>query len=474
MSGLVSYGAYIPFTRVARSEIAAAWGGFKAPGEKAVANYDEDSLTMAVAAAMDCVNDIDIETIDGLYFATTTAPYKEKQSAATVATILGLPRTATTMDFSGSLRCGMNAVKAAMDAVSAGSARNILVCAADVRLGHPQGAMELNIGDGAAALLIGKDNVTVEIKGSISIHNECQDWWRSDQDKFLRSAEDRFAVQEGYTAVVAETIKKGMTLFGTTPKDYAKAAITAPNMRVLARTAGKLGFDPKTQILDNVMMGVGDTGSALALMSLVAALETTSAGDRILLAGHGNGCDVIDLEVTDNISGMSNKRGIRKHLESKMMTTYNKYLRWRELVDVQPPARPPVQLRQPSPSAQWRENQWELRLTGTRCTACGTAQYPPQRICMKCKEKDQMERYSYLDKQGKITSFSHDHVMETLDPPVTITVTDFEGGGRIMCDMTDRVPEDVEVGMNVEMTFRKLYYVGGIYNYWWKARPIRC
>ena len=230
MSGLVSYGAYIPFTRVARSEIAAAWGGFKAPGEKAVANYDEDSLTMAVAAAMDCVNDIDVETIDGLYFATTTAPYKEKQSAATVATILGLPRTATTMDFSGSLRGGMNAVKAAMDAVSAGSARNILVCAADVRLGHPQGAMELNIGDGAAALLIGKDNVAVEIKGSISIHNECQDWWRSDQDKFLRSAEDRFAVQEGYTAVVAEAIKKGMTLFGTTPKDYAKAAITAPNM----------------------------------------------------------------------------------------------------------------------------------------------------------------------------------------------------------------------------------------------------
>jgi uncharacterized OB-fold protein len=61
--------------------------------------------------------------------------------------------------------------------------------------------------------------------------------------------------------------------------------------------------------------------------------------------------------------------------------------------------------------------------------------------------------------------------METLDPPVTSTVVDFEGGGRIICDMTDREPDQVHVDMDVEMTFRKLYYVGGIYNYWWKCRP---
>jgi hypothetical protein len=30
------------------------------------------------------------------------------------------------------------------------------------------------------------------------------------------------------------------------------------------------------------------------------------------------------------------------------------------------------------------------------------------------------------------------------------------------------------VGMPLEMTFRRLYYVGGIYNYWWKCQPVRC
>jgi hydroxymethylglutaryl-CoA synthase len=64
--------------------------------------------------------------------------------------------------------------------------------------------------------------------------------------------------------------------------------------------------------------------------------------------------------------------------------------------------------------------------------------------------------------------------MESGDSPVTVTFVDFEGGGRIMCEMTDRDVEAVAVGMPVEMTFRRLYYVNGVYNYWWKCRPVRC
>ena len=83
MAGITSYGAYIPLHRLSRTEIARAWGEGEAPGEKAVANFDEDSLTMAVAAARDCLKGIDPGSIEGLYFASTTAPYKEKQTAAT-------------------------------------------------------------------------------------------------------------------------------------------------------------------------------------------------------------------------------------------------------------------------------------------------------------------------------------------------------------------------------------------------------
>jgi len=127
----------VPLYRLDRAEIGRAWDIPAAPGEKAVANYDEDSLTMAVEAARDCVTGIHIATIDGLFFASTTSPYKDKQGAATIAMVLGMNRESLTMDFGGSLRCGTNALRAAADAVRSGSANNILVIASEMRLGLP-------------------------------------------------------------------------------------------------------------------------------------------------------------------------------------------------------------------------------------------------------------------------------------------------------------------------------------------------
>ena len=61
---------------------------------------------MAVAAARDCLQGFDRTSVGGVYFASTTAPYKEKQTAATIAAVLGLVPATATMDFSGSLRAG--------------------------------------------------------------------------------------------------------------------------------------------------------------------------------------------------------------------------------------------------------------------------------------------------------------------------------------------------------------------------------
>jgi len=475
MPGIRSYGAYIPLYRLSRAEIARAWRGAPTPGERAVANYDEDSLTMAVAAARDCLAGADRGSIQGLYFASTTAPYKEKQSAALIAAVLGLAPDATTMDFSGSLRCGTNAVKAALDAVKSGSAENVLVIAADTRLGYPAGPAEMNFGDGAAALLISAKDTVAEIVSFDSRYYEIQDTWRSDVDTFVRATEERFAMDEGYLRVVREAVSAALKKHSLAPGDIAQVAFNAPNLRQLKSVTGKLGFDEKTQVRDVLHAAVGDTGCAMSLMSLVAALERAGSGERIMLACYGNGCDVALLETTARICSLKARRGIAGHLASKTsMHNYEQYLRLRELLPLQPPARPPLELRTPSPAALWREVPWEMRLTGTRCTRCGQPQYPPQRVCVNCHTKDEMQPYSFMDVPAKVFSFSHDYVMQSIDPPVTVTFVDFEGGGRIMCDMTDRDPAAIEVGLPLEMTFRRLYYVGGIYNYWWKCQPLRC
>ena len=66
MVGIVSYGAYVPWYRLSRQEFLRAWGAFAMPGERSVANYDEDSLTMAVEASIDCLADTNAGTVDGL------------------------------------------------------------------------------------------------------------------------------------------------------------------------------------------------------------------------------------------------------------------------------------------------------------------------------------------------------------------------------------------------------------------------
>jgi uncharacterized OB-fold protein len=61
-----------------------------------------------------------------------------------------------------------------------------------------------------------------------------------------------------------------------------------------------------------------------------------------------------------------------------------------------------------------------------------------------------------------------------MDPPAAVAVVDFDGGGRGFLDLTDRDVDEMEVGMKVEPTLRKLFFEQGIHNYFWKIRPIRC
>jgi uncharacterized OB-fold protein len=58
--------------------------------------------------------------------------------------------------------------------------------------------------------------------------------------------------------------------------------------------------------------------------------------------------------------------------------------------------------------------------------------------------------------------------------PKVFSVVDLEGGGRFYSVMTDRDTSKIEVGMTVEMTFRRQLEGSGLHNYFWRVRPIRC
>jgi hydroxymethylglutaryl-CoA synthase len=384
-------------------------------------------------------------------------------------------------DFGGSLRAGTIAMNAAIDAVKAGAVKNMLVAAADTRLGAPSGLMEQSCGDGAAALLLGDKDVIANIEGSYSICDEFAGVWRADTDTFVRSWEDRMVLDTGYSVLLEEAISEVMNRCSLKPGDFAKAVFYAPlDIRAHIRMGKQLQLDP-ARIQDPMFLTVGNTGSALAMMMLVAALEEAKAGDKILFATYGNGADAFVLEVTEAIEKVRARRGIKGHLESKrMIANYETYLRWRNLIALEPAQRP--ELSPTSLSALRRDRKEVLGLYGVKCKKCNRAQYrapasaggrTPSRICVVCQAKDEFEDYRFADKRARIFNFTHDYIATTPDPPATNVIIDFEGGGRGMFDFTDRDPDTVEVGMPVEMTFRKLFFDRGIHNYYWRARPVR-
>lgn len=474
MVGITSYGAYIPFNRMPRSMVSQAWDNpaLMGPGELAIKNYDEDCLTMAAEASIDCLKGLDRSKVDGFYLATTNFPYKEKLVSTIGAQTLDLRTDIRTADFANSLRVGVSALLAAMDAVNAGSMKNVLVAASDSRPTQVNGDLEVTFGDGAAALLLGDTDIAATIEGTHSISHEFTDFWRGYTDTFVRAWEDRFNLDEGYRKVLPEAVKAMLDKYSLTIKDITKVCYYGPNARRHREAARALGVAPE-QVQDGLLESVGNTGTALPLMMLVAALEEAKPGDRILVVGYGNGCDLVLLKVTEQIEKIKEGRlGIKGHLASKrQIPSYQKYLIWRELVPVSPAARP--EILPTSVSAMYRERQMNIALYGGKCKVCGSQTYPLQRVCVMCRAKDNFEPIRLSDKKATIFTFTNDYLALSADPPATVTYVDIEGGGRADFDMTDRVPEEVKVGMPVEFTFRKLYYDRGVNNYWWKVRPIR-
>ena len=64
--GMISYGAYVPMYRMNLQTLARNWGSPAGKGEKAVANWDEDSLTMATESSIDCLNGLDRSMISNV------------------------------------------------------------------------------------------------------------------------------------------------------------------------------------------------------------------------------------------------------------------------------------------------------------------------------------------------------------------------------------------------------------------------
>ncbi len=480
MVGIVSYGAYIPKYRIDRKLVYKAMGWLNPAtfmrGEKAVANFDEDSLTMGVAAGFDCITGLDRTKIDGLYFATTTASYTERLGSQIMAAAFDLNTDIRVADLTDSTKATTIAMLTAIDAVKSGSSKNTLICAGDCRIPRPGSAQEELYGDGAGSVLIGEDNVIAKFLGSSTLSHDFTSHWRGQNDKFDNQWEDRFIRDVGYKKFLVESISGALKNCNLEAKDIAKAAYPCLYAGDHKGIAKKLGLTPE-QVQDPLIGNVGYTGAGTPLMLLVAALEDAKPGDKIVIASFGQGSDALVFEVTDAINAIKGtKKGIKKNLETKReLNSYEKMISFRNILPVDKGIRgetvPFTAL-----TELWRSRKSILGLCGCKCNNCGTPQFPVQEICVNpdCGAQGQMEEYRFADKKGKVLMFTGDSLAFTPNPPQIYGTLDFEGGGRFWFDVTDADLEEMSVGMTMEMSFRRKFVDEkfGIHGYYWKAIPV--
>src|SRR5882757_8390444 len=115
MRGILGWGGYLPYRRLDRTTIPAVAGSGGGTGTRTVACYDEDTTTMAVAAARQVLRHAD-PAPTALWFATTEPAYLDKTNATAVHAALRLDRTVAAFDALGSVRSAMGALKAGSDA----------------------------------------------------------------------------------------------------------------------------------------------------------------------------------------------------------------------------------------------------------------------------------------------------------------------------------------------------------------------
>src|SRR5262245_6177721 len=221
LAGIVRYGSYLPYFRLQR----AAMGAGK--GERAVASYDEDSVSMAVEAARDAVRGG--VALDAVVFATTSPAYAEKLDAATIQAALDLPENVASLELGGSTRMGLAALRLGLDLATAG--RRALVCASDLVVGLPGGARESQGGDGAVAFVTGPDGEAIaRVLGRASSTMEILDVWRLPEERFARQWEERFTADTMAGSII-DTARKALASAGAEASALAAVILDGTNPR---------------------------------------------------------------------------------------------------------------------------------------------------------------------------------------------------------------------------------------------------
>lgn len=334
MTGIVSYGAYIPKYRIKPSQIASAWGKEAADVEKslgvfekAVASYDEDAVTLATEAAFRSLTNGNLNPKDlgAITIGSESHPYAVKPSSTIVGGILGMEGEYLAVDLEFACKAGTAGMQLLSKFVN-GKAKYCLAIGSDVAQSKPSDVLEYTAGSASAAFILGKNNVIAEILDFTSYSSDTPDFYRKDTEKFPSHA-GRFTGSPAYFAHVMGASELLLKKTKMKSSDFDYAVFHMPNAKFPKEVAKRLGFT-ETQLAPGfVVPFIGNPYSASSMVGLAATLDVAKPKDKIFMCSYGSGAgsDSFIFEVTREIKEHQkrNRDTVEKQIKNKTYIDYS-------------------------------------------------------------------------------------------------------------------------------------------------------
>jgi hydroxymethylglutaryl-CoA synthase len=313
MAGIVGYGAHLPRHRIKVEEIAKVWGA-DAPSykrglmlrEKSVPPPDMDTITLSVEAARRALaraQTVDPVDIGAIYIGSESHPYAVKPSGTIVAEALGATPDIHCADFEFACKAGSEAMFVALSHVTSGQMKYALGIGADTSQGAPSDALEYSASAGAAAFIMGTENLVAECLDTHSYMTDTPDFWRREY-QFYPQHGGRFTGEEAYFAHTLGASKALLKKSGMKPQDFKYAVFHQPNGKFPQRAAFDLGFNQEQIEPGLLAPRLGNTYSGASPIGLTSSLDVAQPGDLIFMCSYGSGAgsDAFIWKVTDRIN----------------------------------------------------------------------------------------------------------------------------------------------------------------------------
>lgn len=340
MIGIVAYSFYLPKFRIKTETIANAWG--KNPEdikksllvlEKAVAGIDEDSLTMAFESASSLLSEIKIDKnkIKVVLFGSETHPYAVNPASTILAEFLGIERNYLAYDTEFACKAATGAIISGHGLIKSGYTDYALITGSDKGLGRTHDILEYTAASASVSLLLGKDDLIVEILDFETFSSDTPDFWRREGIRYP-SHGGRFTGKPSYFYHIEQSTKSLFKKTGLSPKKFRYCVFHMPNGKFPIEAAKSLGFT-FDQVKDSLTVSyLGNSYTASALIGLSAVLEKAKPVDLIFLCSYGSGAgsDSFVLKVTKNI--FKRRKKFSQIIKDKKYIDYPTYLKFMEII----------------------------------------------------------------------------------------------------------------------------------------------